>query len=131
MTIDRDVPRRPRILVVEDNNLNADMLSRRLVRAGFEVLAAVDGVQAVAQAVQECPALILMDISLPEIDGWEATRRLKNTAATSAIPIIALSANVMAGVRERSLSMGCQEFEPKPIDFASLLAKIAALLPNA
>ena len=118
-----------RILLVEDNPLNADMLCRRLVRAGFEVVIVVDGLQAVAQAAQERPDLILMDMSLPEIDGWEATRRLRGNLATAAIPVIALTAHAMIADRERSFEAGCQEFETKPIDFASLLAKINAMLP--
>ena len=118
-----------RILLVEDDILNADMLGRRLVRAGFEVVVVVDGLQAVAQAAQERPDVILMDMSLPEIDGWEATRRLKGNLTTAAIPVIALTAHAMSSDRERSLEAGCQEFETKPIDFASLLAKITALLP--
>ena len=121
---------RTRILLVEDNALNADMLCRRLVRAGFEVMIAVDGRQAVAQAAQERPDLILMDMSLPEIDGFEATRRLKGNLTTAAIPVIALTAHAMTADRERSFEAGCQEFEAKPIDFASLLAKIGALLPS-
>ena len=111
--------------------MNADMLSRRLARAGFDVMVAVDGVQAVSQSVQEHPDLILMDISLPIMDGWEATRRLKGTATTAAIPVIALTAHAMIADRERSFDAGCQGFETKPIDFPSLLAKIGALLPPA
>ena len=106
------------------------MLCRRLVRAGFKVVIAGDGLKAVAQAAQECPDLILMDMSLPEIDGWEATRRLKGNLTTAAIPIIALTAHAMIADRERSLEAGCQEFETKPIDFASLLAKINAALAS-
>ena len=118
-----------RILLVEDNTLNADMLCRRLVRAGFKVVIAVDGLQAVAQAAQERPDLILMDMSLPEIDGWEATRRLKRDLTTAAIPIIALTAHAMIADRQRSLEAGCEDLETKPIDFAGLLAKINAVLP--
>lgn len=118
-----------RILLVEDHPLNADMLTRRLERAGFDVCVAVDGLQAVAQAAQMRPHLILMDMSLPEIDGWEATRRLKANPVTAAIPVIALTANAMTVDRERSFEVGCQEFETKPIDFANLLAKIVALVP--
>lgn len=119
---------RPRILLVEDNELNRDMLSRRLVLRGFDVNIAVDGAQAVDKASQEMPDLILMDISLPEMDGWEATRRIKAAAATRAIPVIALTAHAMAGDRERSLEAGCDDFDTKPVELDRLLGKIAALL---
>ena len=128
-TFQRAARRPAKILLVEDNALNADMLRRRLLRAGFEVVVAPDGLQAVAQATRERPDLILMDMSLPEIDGWEATRRLKGNLTTAAIPVIALTAHAMSSDRERSLEAGCQGFETKPIDFASLLARIGALLP--
>ena len=127
-TIQRDARRPTKILLVEDNTLNADMLRRRLLRAGFEVVVAPDGLQAVAQATRERPDLILMDMSLPEIDGWEATRRLKGDRSTAAIPVIALTAHAMIADRARSVEAGCQGFETKPIDFASLLVRIGALL---
>lgn len=116
------------ILLVEDNEMNRDMLSRRLVRNGHDVSIAVDGGEAVAKAKAGLPALILMDISLPVIDGWEATRQLRADPATKAIPIIALTAHAMAGEREKALEAGCDDFETKPVDLPKLLAKIAALL---
>ena len=128
-TFQRDARRPAKILLVEDNALNADMLRRRLQRAGFEVVVASDGLQAVAQATHGRPDLILMDISLPEIDGWEATRLLKGDLSTAAIPVIALTAHAMIADRARSFEAGCQGFETKPIDFVSLLARIRALLP--
>ena len=128
-TFQRAARRPAKILLVEDNALNADMLRRRLARAGFEVVVALDGLQAVAEATRARPDLILMDMSLPEIDGWEATRRLKGDPSTAAIPVIALTAHAMIADRARSFEAGCQEFETKPIDFASLLAKINAVLP--
>lgn len=118
----------PRLLLVEDNEANADMLSRRLVRQGFEVLLATDGLQAVEVATSAQPDLVLMDISLPKIDGWEATRRLKGGAATAAIPVIALTAHAMVADRQKCLDAGCNEFETKPIDLKRLLEKIHALL---
>lgn len=117
-----------RLLLVEDNDANADMLSRRLHRQGFEVLLATDGLQAVDVATSAQPDLVLMDISLPKIDGWEATRRLKGAAATAAIPIIALTAHAMVADRQKCLDAGCNEFETKPIDLKRLLEKIHALL---
>jgi CheY-like chemotaxis protein len=117
-----------RLLLVEDNEANADMLSRRLHRQGFDVLLASDGLQAVDVATSAQPDLVLMDISLPEIDGWEATQRLKGAAATAAIPIIALTAHAMVADRQKCLDAGCNEFETKPIDLKRLLAKIHALL---
>jgi len=119
---------RARLLLVEDNDANADMLSRRLHRQGFEVLLAVDGLQAVEVATHAQPDLVLMDISLPTIDGWEATRRLKGAAVTAAIPIIALTAHAMVADRQKCLDAGCDEFETKPIDLKRLLEKISALL---
>ena len=116
-----------RILLVEDHEMNRDMLRRRLERAGYEVDLAEDGEEALARAAH-FPALILMDLSLPHMDGWEATRRLKADAATARIPVIALTAHVMAGDRERALDAGCDEFETKPVEFARLCAKIEALL---
>jgi CheY-like chemotaxis protein len=119
-----------KILLAEDNEMNRDMLSRRLARKGFEVVIAVDGVQAVEMAESETPALILMDMSLPVIDGWEATRRLKAQAVTKATPIIALTAHAMSGDREKCLAAGCDDYDTKPIEFTRLLEKIRAQLEN-
>ena len=116
-----------KILYVEDND---DMLRGRLTRAGFNVVVALDGEQGVAMAAAEAPALILMDLSLPVLDGWEATRRLKTMPATGAIPVIALSAHAMEGERARALAAGCDDFDTKPVDFPRLLEKIRALLPK-
>jgi two-component system, cell cycle response regulator DivK len=118
----------PRILLIEDNELNRDMLSRRLARKGFEPLLAVDGEQGVALALRERPDLILMDMNLPKLDGWEATRRIKMDAQTKDIPVIALTALAMAGDRERALAAGCDDYNTKPVEFAVLLEKIEALL---
>ncbi|HSV55372.1 MAG TPA: response regulator [Burkholderiaceae bacterium] len=120
----------PKILLVEDNELNRDMLSRRLLRRGFEVIMAVDGAQALTSAAHDKPDLILMDMSLPVIDGWEATRQLRANGATRAIPVIALTAHAMSGDRERSLQAGCDEFETKPVEFERLLTKMQALLSS-
>jgi two-component system cell cycle response regulator DivK len=117
-----------KILLVEDNEVNRDMLSRRLVRKGYEVVMAVDGEQAVAMAQTEKPDLILMDMSLPVVDGWEATRRVKAAEASSRIPIIALTAHAMSGDRERALGAGCDDYDTKPIEMPRLLQKIDALL---
>jgi two-component system cell cycle response regulator DivK len=117
-----------KILLVEDNDVNADMLMRRLTRRGFVVVRACDGRQAVTLAQQEQPDLILIDMSLPEIDGWEATRRIKGDPATAAIPLIALTAHAMVSDREQSLAAGCNDFETKPVDLERLLAKMAMLL---
>ena len=117
-----------KILLVEDNELNRDMLSRRLVRRGHEVAMAVDGAQALTAARSEGPALVLIDMSLPVIDGWEATRRLKADPALRDIPVIALTAHAMSGDRERALEAGCDDFDTKPIEFERLLAKIDALI---
>ena len=117
----------PRILLVEDNELNRDMLSRRLLRKGFEVDMAVDGREAITRARSEAPDLILMDMSLPEVDGWQATRTLKADEATRAIPIVALTAHAMAGDRARALDAGCDDFDTKPVDLERLLGKIGAL----
>lgn len=117
-----------KILLVEDNEMNRDMLSRRLERRGHEVLCAVDGAEGVATAQREAPALILMDMSLPVLDGWEATRQLKADPATSAIPIIALTAHAMSDDREHALSAGCNDYDTKPVEFPRLVAKIDALL---
>jgi CheY-like chemotaxis protein len=121
----------PRILLVEDNEMNRDMLSRRLIRRGYEVLLAVDGEQGVAMAHSESPALVLMDISLPVVDGWEAARRLKADPRTRSIPIIALTAHAMTGDREKALAAGCDAFETKPVELSRLLDKIQALLGAA
>ena len=118
----------PKILLVEDNEMNRDMLSRRLQRKGYEVVMATDGEQAVAMAASESPALILMDMSLPIYDGWEATRRIKAAAETKMIPVIALTAHAMAGDREKSLEAGCDDYDTKPIELSRLLEKMEALL---
>lgn len=118
----------PKLLLVEDNEMNRDMLSRRLQKKGYEVVTAVDGVEGVALAVSEAPALILMDMSLPVVDGWEATRQLKASPATRSIPIIALTAHAMSGDREKALEAGCDDFDTKPVELARLLEKIEALL---
>jgi two-component system cell cycle response regulator DivK len=117
-----------KILLVEDNEMNRDMLSRRLERKGFEVVMAVDGGQAVTMAESERPDLILMDMSLPVMDGWEATRRVKAAGTTGHIPVIALTAHAMAGDREKALGAGCDDYDTKPIEMARLLEKIDALL---
>jgi CheY-like chemotaxis protein len=118
----------PKILLVEDNEMNRDMLSRRLTRNGFEIVMAVDGGQGVAMATSEKPDLILMDLSLPVIDGWEATRRVKADAATMAIPIIALTAHALVEDRERATAAGCDDFDTKPVELPRLLEKINRLL---
>ena len=120
-----------KILYVEDNEDNVYMLTRRLERAGFEVAVAADGEQGIEMARTERPDLILMDLSLPVLDGWEATRRLKAAEATRNIPIIALSAHAMPGDREKALGAGCDEYDAKPVKLPGLLAKIRALLPEA
>jgi CheY-like chemotaxis protein len=117
-----------KILLVEDNEMNRDMLSRRLQKQGFEVVLAVDGEEGVAKAQSEAPALILMDMSLPGIDGWEATRRLKAAAPTQKIPIIALTAHAMTDDRAKALAAGCDDFDTKPVELPRLLSKIQALL---
>ena len=117
-----------KILLVEDNEMNRDMLSRRLQRRGYEVLTAVDGESGLALTRSEIPALVLMDMSLPGIDGWEATRQLKGDPATRAIPVIALTAHAMAGDREKALAAGCDDYDTKPVDFPNLTAKIDAIL---
>ena len=117
-----------KILLVEDNEMNRDMLSRRLARRGYEVAIAVDGEQGVAMARSEAPALILMDMSLPGLDGWEATRQIKAAPETRAIPVIALTAHAMAGDREKAMEVGCEDYDTKPVEISRLLGKIAALL---
>lgn len=116
------------ILLVEDNELNRDMLSRRLTRHGYDVVVAVDGGEALERARDATPDLVLMDLSLPVIDGWEATRRLKADASTRGIPVIALTAHAMSGDREKALEAGCDDFDTKPVEMPRLLQKIAALL---
>jgi CheY-like chemotaxis protein len=120
-----------KILLVEDNEMNLDMLSRRLTRQGFEVVVAQDGAAGLAKAVSENPELILMDMSLPVVDGWEATRRLKADPATSGIPIIALTAHAMAEDKEKAMGAGCDDYDTKPIDLARLVEKIRKFLPDA
>jgi CheY-like chemotaxis protein len=120
----------PRILLVEDNEMNRDMLSRRLERRGFTILIAVDGAQGVAMARSDSPDLILLDMSLPVLDGWEAARQLKADPQTRGIPIIALTAHAMAGDREKALEAGCDDYDTKPIELPRLLEKIGELLPK-
>jgi two-component system cell cycle response regulator DivK len=119
-----------RILYVEDNDDNVYMLKNRLTRAGFTVLIATGGTQGVAMAASEQPDLILMDLTLPDIDGWEATRRLKADPATKHIPVVALTANAMEGDREKALAAGCDDFDTKPVELPRLLGKIRALAPQ-
>jgi len=116
------------ILLVEDNEMNRDMLSRRLTRKGYSVEIAVDGQQAVTIATEKIPDLILMDMSLPIMDGWEATKKLKSVPETSSIPVIALTAHVMTEDKQRAVEVGCDDFDTKPIDFNRLLGKIEGLL---
>ena len=118
----------PKILLVEDNEMNRDMLSRRLMRSGYEVVLAVDGAQGVALAASEAPDVVLMDMSLPVLDGWEATRRLKNDPKTRTLPVIALTAHAMAGDEEKARQAGCDDFDTKPVEFTRLLSKIEGLL---
>jgi CheY-like chemotaxis protein len=117
-----------KILLVEDNEMNRDMLGRRLQRQGFEIAIAVDGPSGVAAAASEMPDLILMDIGLGAMDGWEATRRIKADGNTQAIPIIALTAHALATDRDKSVQVGCADFDTKPVDFPRLLGKISACL---
>ena len=116
-----------KILVVEDNEMNLDMLSRRLSRQGYEVVAAQDGAAGVGRAASERPHIILMDMSLPVLDGWEATRRIKAASDTKHIPVIALTANAMAGDREKALAAGCDDYDTKPVELQRLLGKIKQL----
>ncbi len=118
----------PRILLVEDNEMNRDMLSRRLLRKGYDVVIAPDGEAGLTMAATERPDLILMDMSLPVLDGWEATRQLKGLPETASIPVIALTAHVMAGDRDKAIEAGCDDYDSKPIDFERLLGKIQSLL---
>jgi CheY-like chemotaxis protein len=117
-----------KILLVEDNEMNRDMLSRRLKRNGYDVVIAIDGQQGVDMAASETPDLILMDMSLPVIDGWEATRRVKANEATRGIPVIALTAHAMAGDREKAIEAGCEDYDTKPVEITRLLEKITTLL---
>jgi two-component system cell cycle response regulator DivK len=118
----------PKILIVEDDEMNRDMLSRRLLRRGYEVLIAVDGDQGVRMATAQRPDIILMDMSLPEIDGWEATRRLKAAPDTASIPVIALTAHAMADDERKAADAGCDDFDTKPVELTRLLSKIETLL---
>lgn len=120
----------PKILLVEDNEMNRDMLSRRLERKGFTVVIAVDGEAGVEMAKTEQPELVLMDMSLPVLDGWEATRRIKASPETGGIPVIALTAHAMAGDREKTIEAGCDDYDTKPIDLKRLLGKIQKLLTD-
>jgi len=119
-----------KVLYVEDNDDNVYVLERRLKRAGFDVIVARDGEEGVIRAGAEKPDIVLMDLSLPVLDGWEATRRIKAVPATRAIPVIALSANAMAGDRERALAAGCDDYDTKPVDLPRLLRKIHTLVPG-
>ncbi len=120
----------PKILLVEDNEMNRDMLSRRLSRRGYELVIAVDGEQGLTMAQSEMPDLILMDMSLPVLDGWEATRRLKSAPETRSIPVIALTAHAMAGDKAKALSAGCDDYDTKPIELRRLLGKIQGQLDS-
>ena len=117
-----------KILLVEDNEMNRDMLSRRLERRGYQVVMAADGQQGVEMAQTEAPDLILLDMSLPVIDGWEAARRIKQAPDTRGIPVIALTSHAMAGDREQALASGCDDYDTKPVDLPRLLEKMALLL---
>jgi two-component system, cell cycle response regulator DivK len=117
-----------KILLVEDNEMNRDMLSRRLQKKGYEVVLALDGEEGVTKARVEAPALILMDMSLPGVDGWEATRRIKADPQTNRIPVIALTAHALTSDRDQALAAGCDDFDTKPVEFTRLLAKIETLL---
>jgi two-component system, cell cycle response regulator DivK len=119
-----------KLLLVEDNEMNRDMLSRRLLRRGYQVAIAVDGAQGLAMAQSEKPDLVLMDMSLPVMDGWEATRRIKASDDTKHLPVIGLTAHAMAGDREKALEAGCDDYDTKPIELERLVGKIEALLPS-
>ena len=121
----------PKILLVEDNDMNRDMLSRRLIRRGYEVVLATNGQEGLAIAKSSSPDLILMDLSLPTLDGWEATRQIKSSVSTAVIPIIALTAHAMSGDKEQALAVGCDDYDTKPIEFERLLEKIALQLEHA
>jgi two-component system cell cycle response regulator DivK len=120
-----------RILIVEDNEMNRDMLSRRLERKGYSITLAVDGGAGVEKAIEEVPNLILMDMSLPVLDGWEATRRVKANPQTRHIPVIALTAHAMTGDRDKAMEAGCDDYDTKPIDLPRLLSKITTQLEKA
>lgn len=117
-----------KILLVEDNEMNWDMLSRRLIRKGFDVVIAVDGVEGVEMSISEAPDIILMDMSLPVLDGWQATKKIKADPQTQNIPVIAMTANAMAGDREKCLQAGCDDYDTKPVEFPRLLDKIKNLI---
>jgi CheY-like chemotaxis protein len=118
----------PKILIIEDNEQNRDALSRRLQRHGYDVITAIDGRQGITMAQAEIPDLILMDLNLPDVDGWEATRMLKEAPETRAIPIMAMTAHAIAGDQERALQAGCDDYHAKPVEFQRLLTQIEALL---
>ena len=120
-----------KVLLIEDNEMNRDMLSRRLIRRGFEVIFAVDGQQGIDLARSERPDIILMDMSLPVIDGWEATRRVKSDDATRGVPVIGLTAHAMSGDREKAIEAGCDDYDTKPVEFDRLMGKIERLLGAA
>ncbi|HEY8380181.1 MAG TPA: response regulator [Nannocystis sp.] len=120
----------PKVLIVEDNELSRDMLSRRLRRKGYEVLVAVDGHEGITMVQEQRPDIVLMDLSLPDMDGWEATRQLKRDKSTADIPIIALTAHAMSGDREKALDAGCDDYDTKPIDLRRLLSKINRFVPD-
>jgi two-component system, cell cycle response regulator DivK len=120
-----------KILIVEDNEMNRDMLSRRLARRGYQIIMAADGEEGITVATAEIPDLILMDMSLPVVDGWEATRRIKAEPLTRTIPVIGLTAHAMAGDREKVLEAGCDDYDTKPVELPRLLEKIEALLTRA
>lgn len=121
----------PTILLVEDNEMNRDMLSRRLARRGYDVMIAIDGDEGVRMAQAKRPGLILMDMSLPVLDGWEATRRLKADPATAEIPVIALTAHAMSGDEQKARAAGCDDFDTKPVELKRLLSKIQTWLPTS
>lgn len=121
----------PKVLLVEDNEMNRDMLSRRLIRNGYDVVIAVNGQEGLDMATGEKPDLILMDMSLPVLDGWEATRRLKADPATASIPVIALTAHAMESDKEKALAAGCDDFDTKPIELPRLLEKMKAFVSDA
>ncbi|HEX9568825.1 MAG TPA: response regulator [Rhodospirillales bacterium] len=120
-----------KVLVIEDNEMNRDMLARRLRRRGFDLVLAADGETGISTATREGPDLILMDLGLPGIDGWETARRLKSAAETAAIPIIALTAHAMTGDREKALAAGCDDYDTKPVELSRLLDKMQKLLPQS
>ena len=120
----------PKVLLVEDNEMNRDMLSRRLIRRGYEVVFAVDGQQGIDMAASESPDIILMDLSLPVVDGWEATRRVKSRESTKDIPIIGLTAHAMSDDRDKAIDAGCDEYDTKPVELERLIGKMERLLGN-